>query len=195
MSESWYADDVIDQRRRRRMVRAAQRAGASEAVCAAMMRVPRHWFVTADARSLAYEDSPVPIGCGQTISRDFSGSDADLVRDSARFTCMDVGCGSCYVAALLACLLGPHGRVLALERQQGLVRAVSRLVVGYSSWSSRIRREQWHRSKSCWLMVACQPARLLDRIHLGCGTVASRAGRAAVSGRHYRVAAAAGGWQ
>ena len=40
-----------------------------ERVLSAMRIVPRHMFVPADLQAAAYEDSPLPIGMGQTISQ------------------------------------------------------------------------------------------------------------------------------
>src|SRR5260370_30108662 len=41
------------------------------AVLAAMLTVPRHEFVPEELRSRAYEDAPLPIGGGQTISQPY----------------------------------------------------------------------------------------------------------------------------
>ena len=45
-----------------------------ERVLAAMARIPRHEFVSAEYRDQAYEDHPVPIGAGQTLSGLMAGA-------------------------------------------------------------------------------------------------------------------------
>ncbi len=55
---------------RLRMVEQLRRSGlvTSSRVLEAMARVPRHLFVPPEYRGMAYEDRPLPIGHGQTIS-------------------------------------------------------------------------------------------------------------------------------
>ncbi len=72
-------------------------------VLAAMAAVPRHRFVPASALADAYEDGPLPIGAGQTISQPyivaFTLQALDLRPGGS---VLDVGTGSGYQAALLA---------------------------------------------------------------------------------------------
>src|SRR5438093_562402 len=58
---------------RERMVQSQLRARgiADERVLAAMLRVPRHEFIPERYRDQAYEDHPLPIGEGQTISQPY----------------------------------------------------------------------------------------------------------------------------
>ena len=91
--------------RRARMVETQirQRAVADERVLRAMRIVPRHLFVPEDRRSLAYEDHPVPIGRGQTISQPFIVAymtEALGLAPSDRV--LEIGTGSGYQAAILA---------------------------------------------------------------------------------------------
>ena len=69
---------VLDEDRRLRDDRAAMvrtqiasRGVRNEAVLATMGRVPRHEFVPTDELRAAYEDAPLPIGHGQTISQPY----------------------------------------------------------------------------------------------------------------------------
>jgi protein-L-isoaspartate(D-aspartate) O-methyltransferase len=74
-------------------------------VLAAMDAVPRHEFVPADFRNRAYEDSPLPIGEGQTISQPYivaSMTAALQLSGSARILEIGAGCG--YQAAVLSLL-------------------------------------------------------------------------------------------
>src|SRR5690349_8337214 len=64
-------DEAAERARRLRMV-ATQIEGrgvTDPAVLAAMRSIPRHRFVPESLRPLAYEDGPLPIGDGQTISQ------------------------------------------------------------------------------------------------------------------------------
>jgi len=73
------------------------------AVLRAMRTVPRDEFVPAAERALAYEDQPLPIGNGQTISQPYVVafmSEAAEVRPGSRV--LEVGTGSGYQAAVLA---------------------------------------------------------------------------------------------
>ncbi len=113
---------------RRRLVSEVGRAvpGCDPRVLEAMARVPRHWFVEEAFWPRAYADQALPIGFGQTISRPstvarmttaLALSPADRV--------LEVGTGSGYQAAVLACLAG---RVFSVERVAALaVRARARL--------------------------------------------------------------------
>ncbi len=85
-----------------------ERRGVRDArVLAAMRRVPRHELVPADVRPLAYEDRPLPIGWGQTISQPYvvaAMSEALGLRGDE--TVLEVGTGSGYQAAVLAEICG-----------------------------------------------------------------------------------------
>jgi protein-L-isoaspartate(D-aspartate) O-methyltransferase len=75
------------------------------AVLQAMSSVPRHEFVPAGFRDRAYEDTPLPIGDGQTISQPYivaAMTEALGLTGTARV--LEVGAGSGYQAAVLACL-------------------------------------------------------------------------------------------
>ena len=68
-----------------------------------MAAVPRHAFVPDDVRDLAYDDRPLPIGAGQTISQPFMVAlMTDLLDVGAGDVVLEVGTGSGYQAAVLA---------------------------------------------------------------------------------------------
>ena len=70
-----------------------------------MRRVPRHAFVPVDLRGLAYDDRPLPIGYGQTISQPYIVAlMTDLLRLPPHGRALEVGTGSGYQAAILAAL-------------------------------------------------------------------------------------------
>lgn len=74
-----------------------------ESVLEALRRVPRHEFVPPEYRSQAYEDHPIPIGEGQTISQPFIVAIALQALALTRAdSVLEVGTGSGYQTALLA---------------------------------------------------------------------------------------------
>ncbi len=76
-------------------------------VLAAMRRVPRESFVPPDQAASAYDDRPLPIGYGQTISQPFIVAlMTNLLRPAPGQTILEVGTGSGYQAAILAELVG-----------------------------------------------------------------------------------------
>jgi len=74
-----------------------------DAVMAAMRKVPRHRFVPAQHDSFAYDNRPLPIGEGQTISQPYIVAlMTDLLDPKSTDTVLEVGTGSGYQAAVLA---------------------------------------------------------------------------------------------
>ena len=84
---------------------ALDRQPLDEAVLAALAAVPRHQFVPRDQRRFAYENRPLPIGHGQTISQPFIVAlMTDLLELEPGQKVLEVGTGSGYQAAILAAL-------------------------------------------------------------------------------------------
>lgn len=104
------------ERQRDQMVRTqlAERGIRDARVLAAMSTVPRHDFVPQDLRQDAYEDHPLPIGEGQTISQPYIVA-VMLEHLALRATdrVLEVGTGSGYVTALLSLLCA---EVFSVER-------------------------------------------------------------------------------
>ncbi len=72
-------------------------------VMEAMGRVPRHLFVPPELQSLAYENRPLPIGYGQTISQPYIVAlMTDLLAPQPDDIAFELGTGSAYQAAVLA---------------------------------------------------------------------------------------------
>jgi protein-L-isoaspartate(D-aspartate) O-methyltransferase len=109
-----------------------------ERVLAAMARVPREKFVSDDLRAFAYENRPLPIGHGQTISQPLivamMTEALDLTGDEK---VLELGTGSGYQAAILAELTE---RVVTVERIAPLAeRAVAVLAeLGYHNVQVRL---------------------------------------------------------
>ena len=94
-------------RLRRRMVAAQLEArGISHsAVLAAMDMVPRHLFVPEALQNRAYEDSPLPIGFGQTISQPYTVAlMTECLEPEQGMHVLEIGTGSGYQAAVLAAM-------------------------------------------------------------------------------------------
>jgi len=89
----------------------------SEQVLAAMGNVPRHLFVREGDRANAYEDYPLSIGHGQTISAPHMvGIMCSLLEIEKGMKILEIGGGSGYHAAVLAELTGHGGMVYSIER-------------------------------------------------------------------------------
>ena len=72
----------------------------------AMRKVPRHEFVPRQVRDIAYENRPLPIGYGQTISQPYIVAlMTDLLEPKPQQKVLEVGTGSGYQAAILAQLV------------------------------------------------------------------------------------------
>jgi protein-L-isoaspartate(D-aspartate) O-methyltransferase len=99
----------------------------------AMLRVPRHEFVPEAYRSQAYEDHPLPIGDGQTISQPYIVAlMLEALEPKPNDKVLDVGTGSGYVTALLAEL---SAEVFSIERHASLAESARNLlaVLGYKN--------------------------------------------------------------
>ena len=107
---------------RAQLVEALRDKGIQELrVLHAIATVPRHRFVPESMRHRAYEDVPLPIGAGQTISQPYvHARSLELLRLSGTDRVLEVGAGSGYQTALLAELAST---VLAVERVPELAQA------------------------------------------------------------------------
>ena len=113
-----------------------RRGIADERVLEAMGRVPREAFVREEDRDHAYEDGPLAIGHGQTISQPYMVAlicETAAVRTGERV--LDVGTGSGYQAAVLAEL---GGEVDTIERVPELADA-ARANLADANYGERVR--------------------------------------------------------
>jgi protein-L-isoaspartate(D-aspartate) O-methyltransferase len=102
-------------------------------VLAAMRAVAREEFVPAEERDLAYQDGPLPIGYGQTISQPYIVAvmtAAARVRSGDRV--LEIGTGSGYAAAVLSKLAG---EVYTIERIEALAESARKRLaaLGYGN--------------------------------------------------------------
>ena len=96
----------------------AARGVRSEKVLDAMRKVPREQFVPEGVREFAYEDSPLPIEAGQTISQPYIVAFmAEGLALEGGEKVLEIGAGSVYAAAVLAEIAG---EVYTIERVEEL---------------------------------------------------------------------------
>lgn len=130
-------DDVYSGLRRRMVESQLRGRGiADERVLATMLRVPRHEFAPERYREQSYEDHPLPIGEGQTISQPYIvASMLEGLELSPNDKVLEVGTGSGYVTALLAELTA---EVVSMERHASLAERARELLVGMGYKNIRI---------------------------------------------------------
>jgi len=132
---------------RERMVRTQMEARGihDAAVLRAMRATPRHLFVPEALRRSAYEDRPLPIGHGQTISQPYIvASMTQLLGVRSTDKVLEIGTGSGYQAAILAKLavrvcsieiVEPLARdATALLKRLGFTNIETRIGDGYAGW-------------------------------------------------------------
>jgi protein-L-isoaspartate(D-aspartate) O-methyltransferase len=97
------AFDFVAQRQRMVQQQLVPRGVNDARVLAAMAKVPREEFVTPESRVASYEDGPLPIGYGQTISQPYIVAFmTEQLRPKPSDRVLEVGTGSGYQAAILA---------------------------------------------------------------------------------------------
>lgn len=95
-------------------------------VLAAMEKIDRAAFLTGHFAERAYEDVPLPIASGQTISQpSVVGLMTQALEVSARDKVLEVGTGSGYQAAILSQLAR---RIYTIDRHRSLTRAANALL-------------------------------------------------------------------
>ncbi|MFO0891755.1 MAG: protein-L-isoaspartate(D-aspartate) O-methyltransferase [Isosphaeraceae bacterium] len=176
----------VQRSRRRAMVQDQLRARGirSEAVLAAMEKVPRHRFVPLHLRGLAYSDGPLPIGRGQTISQPYIVAlMTELAGPSKEMRVLEIGTGSGYQAAVLAACVGEVDTIevvpdlgktaAATLRELGYRNVQTRIGDGYEGWRERAPYD-------AILLTTAPPDRipqpLLDQLKVG-GRLVAPVGR------------------
>jgi protein-L-isoaspartate(D-aspartate) O-methyltransferase len=133
------AEAAYEALRRRMVAEQVEARGVTDpAVLAALRAVPRHRFVPASLRPLAYDDGPLPIGEGQTISQPYIvGLMTSLARPKPGMRVLEVGTGSGYQAAVLARCVA---EVDTVEVRPDLGRNAERLLreLGYKNVRVRV---------------------------------------------------------
>jgi protein-L-isoaspartate(D-aspartate) O-methyltransferase len=117
-----------------------------ERVLEVMRRIPRHLFVPKNLRSEAYDDHPLPIGHGQTISQPYIVAlMTELVRPEPSDRALEIGTGCGYQAAVLSELVKEVYSIEIVEplakeassrlSQLGKTNVEIRFGDGYQGWA------------------------------------------------------------
>ena len=147
MASELFAQPYPRQRERDRMVQEQllARQISEQAVIQAMRDVPRHEFVLPDDSAEAYDDHPLPIGYGQTISQPYIVAYmTEALHVERHHRVLEIGTGSGYQAAVLARLVN---QVLTIEivealaerakqtfHRLGISNVTNRAGDGYQGW-------------------------------------------------------------
>jgi len=147
---------------------------ADRRVLAAIARVPRERFVPPESESLAYEDRPLPIGYGQTISQPYIVA---LMTEKLELTgsekVLELGTGSGYQTAILAELAC---RVVTTERVPALAKVAERTLdsLNYSNITFCQAEEAlgWRREAPYDAIISTAgapeiPKELIDQLAIG----------------------------
>jgi protein-L-isoaspartate(D-aspartate) O-methyltransferase len=114
------------------------RSVTNRRVLGVMARVPRHEFVPAELRARAYDDTPLPIGYGQTISQPYIVAVmTERLEPQPGDRVLEIGTGSGYQAAVLAELVA---EVFTIEIVEPLGRAAAATLarLGYTNVQVRV---------------------------------------------------------
>jgi protein-L-isoaspartate(D-aspartate) O-methyltransferase len=128
-----------------RLVRYIDKDSVSDRVMQAMATVPRHLFIPPEMRAEAYDNRPLPIGYGQTISQPYIVAlMTDLLQPQADHKVLEIGTGSGYQAAVLSGLVKEVYSIEIIDelglrakqvlKQQGYDNVSTRIADGYDGW-------------------------------------------------------------
>jgi len=121
-----------------RLVRYIDKDSVSDRVMQVMATVPRHLFMPAEMRAEAYENRPLPIGYGQTISQPYIVAlMTDLLQPRPDHKVLEIGTGSGYQAAVLSKLVKEVYSIEIIE-QLGLTAKQVLKQLDYDNVSTRI---------------------------------------------------------
>lgn len=125
--------DFDEERKRMVQIQLKPRGIADENVLQAMGKVPRHRFVPEDLMQSAYDDRPLPIGAGQTISQPYMVAlMTQCLELNGDEKVLEIGSGSGYQAAILAELVQKVYTVERIEKLCNRTREVLK-ALGYTN--------------------------------------------------------------
>ena len=141
-------DDYAEQRERMVKNQIKARGGKDPRVLAALLKVERHLFIPPENRNFSYQDYPVPIGEGQTISQPyivaFMTEELEL---KGQERVLEIGTGSGYQAAILGELAAEvytvelipslGNRAAQLLNELGYNNIKVRVGDGYQGWPEK----------------------------------------------------------
>src|SRR5687767_14316358 len=99
-----FQEDAFRKKREEMVQQTIERRGVADpAVLKSMRTVERHLFVPETNAANAYDDRPLPIGYGQTISQPFIVAYmTEMINPKSQYKVLEIGTGSGYQAAVLA---------------------------------------------------------------------------------------------
>jgi protein-L-isoaspartate(D-aspartate) O-methyltransferase len=102
-----WQENVYTERREEMVTQQIERRGVKDPVVLKAMRtVKRHEFVPSGQVNMAYEDRPLPIGYGQTISQPYIVAYmTEAIKPLSNFKVLEIGTGSGYQAAVLSAIV------------------------------------------------------------------------------------------
>ena len=151
---SYIAPDFKRQRQRMVNEQLLNRGISDPAVLDAMSRTQRHLFVPEALQPRAYDDHPLPIGHGQTISQPYIvACMTQLLEASPGMSVLEVGTGSGYQSAILA---GMGLDVFTVERVRELysLQRICSGVWGCSASVPELPMERWAGRKTRLLIAS-----------------------------------------
>jgi protein-L-isoaspartate(D-aspartate) O-methyltransferase len=167
---------MTSDRTRGRMVEALRKSGiGDERVLAAMLEIPRHLFVEEGIASRAYEDTPLPIGHGQTISSPtiVALMTQLLLEKGPVAKVLEIGTGCGYQTAILAKLVK---EVYTLERIAALMDKARRNLRDLRIYNVRFKHADGHKGYAdagpfdgilCAATASHVPAALKEQLAVG----------------------------
>lgn len=160
---------MTSRRTRERMVQRVREMGIDDdRVLDALRAVPRHLFVEEALASRAYENTPLPIGFGQTISQPYIVAlmTQEIFQGRRPARVLEVGTGCGYQAAVLAQLVD---EVCTVERIEPLFRSARRRLrqLGYRNIRFKLANGAWgweDRGPFDAIVVAAAPERVPEAL-------------------------------
>lgn len=134
----WPTEEELSRARRALVEELRKKGIRDERVLAAIAKVPRHLFVLPAHLFAAYDDQPLPIGLGQTISQPYIVAlSTEALELSGEEKVLEIGTGSGYQTAILAELAK---EVLTVERLSELSQEAQERLrrLGYTNVRFRI---------------------------------------------------------
>ena len=123
-----YEDSYRHKGLRKKLLDSLREKGITdENVLAAMMNIPRHFFLDTALEHIAYQDRAFPIGEGQTISQPYTVAYQTQLLEVAPYQkILEIGTGSAYQAIVLAEM---GASVFTIERQRNLFESTKKFVL------------------------------------------------------------------
>jgi protein-L-isoaspartate(D-aspartate) O-methyltransferase len=168
------SSSFVQDRERMVELQIAARGVRDPFVLSAMRRVPRDAFVPRELAGLAYEDRPLPIGEGQTISQPYIVAVMiEAVRPKPGDRGLEIGTGSGYSAAVLATIVA---EVYTVERLSGLAQSAGQRLADLGYTNVHVRHANgsvgWPEHAPYEVIIVTAggpkvPASLLDQLAIG----------------------------